>query len=63
MTHPVTLHVAYPNRWGPGKTHIAGGPYRDTLCAPFIHGHRERGQLSDVTCKRCLRMINRWHTI
>lgn len=55
----IELHIAYPNRWGPGRTHIAGGPYRDTLCAEHIHGYRKRGRLSDVTCKRCIRIIGR----
>lgn len=50
------LHVAYPHRWGPGRVHIAAGPYSDTLCAQHLHGRRESGELAAVTCKKCLKI-------
>ena len=53
----ILLHVAYPHRWGPGKIHISGAPYRDTVCRYFVHGEPKAGKLSDVTCKSCLKMV------
>jgi len=58
----VRLVRSYPHRWGEGKVHIernqSGQRYDSTLCSDHVHGKFEDGKLEDVTCKKCLAMMN-----